>query len=94
IRYLEDLSSDISLFSVKDRLINLLLANLNPDDKLRYNILQNLSNTQIASLLGTVRAVLERAINDLESKEHIKTTRKNIQTTSKFIEKYSKMLPK
>ncbi len=94
LKYLEDQVAQISLYDVKDRLVDLLLKNMDKDDTLRFNLLQNLSNTQVASLLGSVRTVLEKNIAALKDEGEVKTARKKIEATKKLLEKNSKMLPK
>ena len=78
IRHTEELASDLSLYSTSERLSKLLLQNMNPNDKHYYQLLQNLSKTEIAKLLGTVRNVVERHLKELETKNIIDNQRKNI----------------
>ncbi len=78
MRHTEELASDLSLFSTSERLSKLLLQNINPNDKHYFQLLQNLSKTEIAKLLGTVRHVVERHLKELEKDKTIKTSRKNI----------------
>jgi len=66
MRHMEELVTDISLYSTEERLIKLLLQNLDPNNILKYNLLQGLSNTEIAKLLGTVRHVVERHLKKLK----------------------------
>ena len=66
MRHTENLAIDISIYNTKDRLINLLLDNLNPNKHFKYQLLQNLSNSEIANLLGTVRHVVERTLKQLK----------------------------
>ena len=78
MRHTEELASDLSLHSTSERLSKLLLQNMNPNDEHYYQLLQNLSKTEIAKLLGTVRNVVERHLKDLESDQIIENQRKNI----------------
>ncbi len=78
MRSIEELATDLSLYSTSQRLIKLILKSLNPIKKERLNLLQNLSRTEIASLIGTVRHVVDRHINDLKDDGAIETTRKKI----------------
>ncbi len=78
MRHTEELASDLSLFSTSERLSKLLLQNINPNDKHYFQLLQNLSKTEIAKLLGTVRHVVERHLKELEKNNTIETSRKNI----------------
>jgi len=87
MRYTEELASDLSLYSTLERLSKLLLQNINPNDKHHFQLLQNLSKTEIAKLLGTVRHVIERHLKELEKDNTIETSRKNI-----FIKDVNKLL--
>ncbi len=78
MRHSEELASDLSLYSTSERLSKLLLQNMNPNDDHYYQLLQNLSKTEIAKLLGTVRNVVERHLKELEAEQVIENQRKNI----------------
>jgi CRP-like cAMP-binding protein len=78
LRHTEALATDLSLYSTSERLSKLLLQNINPNDKHYYQLLQNLSKTEIAKLLGTVRNVVERHLKELEEQNVIDNQRKNI----------------
>ncbi len=77
MRNLESLVVDISLRDTKERLLKLLLKNIELFDKRGVEILKNLSHTEIANLIGTVRHVVERHLKDfkneglLEDKKHL-----------------------
>ena len=45
----------------------------------KYNLLQGLSNTEIAKLIGTVRHVVERHLKALKEDGTITTKNKNVQ---------------
>ncbi|MGE4396652.1 MAG: Crp/Fnr family transcriptional regulator, partial [Sulfurimonas sp.] len=96
MRHVETLASELSLYDVKERLMHLLLENINPHNTFKYKLLQNLSNSEISKLLGTVRHVVERAIKQLKQEKIIQTERKNIKVINlqKLLEKTDKMLPK
>ena len=96
MRYMEDLATELSLYDTKERFLNLLVQNLNPNNKFRYQLLQNLSNSEIAKLLGTVRHVIERSIKQLKADNIIESSRRKIKVKDlqKLLEKTSKMLLK
>ena len=79
MRHTEQLSTDIAIYDTKDRLINLLVQNVNPKNHFQYQLLQNLSNSEIAKLLGTVRHVIERTIKQLKADNIIQKDRKSIK---------------
>ncbi len=94
MRHTEDLASDLSLYSTSERLSKLLLQNINPQKTHYYQLLQNLSKTEIAKLLGTVRNVVERHLKELETQNIIKNQRKNIyvKDMQKLLKKSDKLL--
>lgn len=94
MRYTEQLATDISLYDTKDRLIHLLLDNVNPANPFKYQLLQNLTNSEIAKLLGTIRHVVERTLKQLKDDHVIEKSRKAIKIIDfeKLLEKTSKML--
>lgn len=96
MRHTEELASELTLYDTKDRLINLLIDNVNPEKHFRYNLLNNLSNSEIAKLLGTVRHVVERTLKELKSDGLIEKSRKNIiiKNFQKLLNKTSHMLLK
>lgn len=77
LRRQEELSSDLALYSTSERLSKLLIQNINPKNDY-FQLLQNLSKTEIAKLLGTVRHVVERHLKELENNKVIENSRKNI----------------
>jgi CRP-like cAMP-binding protein len=95
MRQTEELATELTLYDTKERLIKLLIDNLNPSKPFRYNLLHNMSNSEIAKLLGTVRHVVERTLKQLKADELIETSRRKIQIKNlqKFLEKSSHLLP-
>jgi len=89
MRHTEELASELSLYETKDRLVNLLIQNLNPNNHFKYNLLKNLSNSEVAKLIGTVRHVIERNLKELKTDNLIETGRKNIT-----IKNFQKLLEK
>jgi len=79
MRHVEELATDLSLYSTSERLIKLLLQNLDPNNRLKYKLIQGLSNTEIAKLIGTVRHVVERHLKALKADGSIATKNKDIQ---------------
>ncbi len=94
MRYTEELASDLSIYSTAQRLSKLLLQNINPADRHHYQLLQNLSKTEIAKLIGSVRNVIERHIKDLKDQDIIESSRKNIsiKNLEKLLEQSKRLL--
>lgn len=78
MRHYEELSSDLSLLDTSHRFVKLLVQNEDTKNRFKYKLLQNLSNSEIAKLLGTVRHVVERHIKELKDKNLITKSRGNI----------------
>jgi len=89
MRHLEELSTDLSLYSTEERFIKLLLQNLDPENLFKYKLLQGLSNTELAQLIGTVRHVIERHLKKLKKDGLIDTKNKTLQLENgnKLLEK-------
>ena len=89
MRKAEDLSCELSLYDTNERLIHLILKNLEADKKHKKTLLQNLSRSEIANLIGTVRHVVDRHIKELKNAGAIETKRKNIvvKDIEKLLEK-------
>jgi len=78
MRKMEELSTELSLYDTSDRLIHLILKNLTPARRGVKTLLQDLSRSEIASLIGTVRHVVDRHIKELKQNGAIDVKRKNI----------------
>ncbi len=89
MRQKEELASDLSLYNTSERLSKLLIQNINPQDPQHFQLLQNLSKTEIAKLIGTVRHVVERHLKELEADEVIENKRKDI-----YVKDIKKLLDK
>lgn len=89
MRHMEELATDLSLYSTSERLIKLLLQNLDPNSRLKYKLIQGLSNSEIAKLIGTVRHVVERHLKALKTEGMIETKNKSVQIldANKLLEK-------
>ncbi|EQB40580.1 hypothetical protein M947_01895 [Sulfurimonas hongkongensis] len=79
LREREELALDLSLYSVSERLIKLISKTTNHENPSKRNLLQNLSHEVIASIIGTVRKVLNRHIQQLKDDDMITVKRKNIE---------------
>ena len=79
MRYLEETITDISLYSTSERLIKLIVQDFTPNNIFRFNILEGLSHTETANLLGTVRHVVERHLRNLKKENMINVVDRRIQ---------------
>ena len=71
MRYLEESLTDMSLYSTSERLVKLIIEDYKPTNIFRFNILEGLSHTETANLIGTVRHVVERHLRDLRNENII-----------------------
>lgn len=74
---LEELASDMTLHSTLVRLSKLLLKYINGESH-KLEVINNLPNDEIASLIGTTRAVVNRHIQELKRCGAISVKRKQI----------------
>lgn len=81
MRRLETMTLDISFHNTLVRLANLLLTNINGETN-NLQLINNLSNDEIAGLIGTTRAVVNRHIQELKKCGAITVQRKSIQVNS------------
>ena len=79
MRYLEEMLTDISLYSTSERLIKLIIQDYNKENLFRFNILEGLSHSETAKLLGTVRHVVERHLKELKRDNLIDVVKRKIQ---------------
>lgn len=66
IRSLENLAIDLSLYDTKERLLKLLIKNIETLEKKGVDLLSKLSHSEIATLIGTVRHIIDRHIKELK----------------------------
>jgi len=66
MRSIESLAIDLSLYDTKERLLKLLLKNINTIEKRGVSLLDKLSHTEIANLIGTVRHIIDRHLKSFK----------------------------
>ncbi len=66
MRQVEELALDLSLLETKERLLKLLLKNYKSIEKRGVDLLSKLSHSEIASLIGTVRHIIDRHLKSLK----------------------------
>jgi len=79
MRHMEELATDMSLYSTAERLIKLIIQDRDPKNIFRFNILEGLSHSEVANLLGTVRHVVERHLKALREDSLIDIQNKRIE---------------
>jgi len=83
MRYLEESAADLALHDTITRLSKLILRNVDDENPSNSNnnahsvsLINDLSNDNIAKMIGSVRAVVNRSIQVLKSNKIIETSRK------------------
>ncbi len=79
LRDMEELALDLSFYDTPSRLMKLITKNLKPKDHSKLNLIHNLPHEELAALIGTVRKVLNRHIQQLKKDGIIEVKRKNIE---------------
>ncbi|WP_457597426.1 Crp/Fnr family transcriptional regulator [Hydrogenimonas sp.] len=90
MRQVEELASDLSLYDTSTRLMKLILKNLDlKAPKPHLGLLQNLPHEEIASLIGTVRHVVNRHLQQLKREGILNIERKKlaVNDVEKLLEK-------
>jgi len=79
LREVEELATDISLYDTSTRLMKLLLKNIDIKNPVKeLGLLQKLSHEDIASMIGSVRTVVNRYLQQLKKEGIIDIKRKKI----------------
>ena len=89
MRHMEEIATDMSLYSTAERLVKLIIQDRDPGNIFKYNILEGLSHSEVANLLGTVRHVVERHLKALKEENLIDIKNKQIEilNTDRLLEK-------
>ncbi len=83
LRKVEELATDLTLFDTQERLIKLILQSMESRENEGKNILDGLSHTEIANLIGTVRHVVDRHIKKLKADGVLEDERRKISLKSR-----------
>ena len=75
MRQVEELATDLSLLETKDRLLKLLVRNFESIETRGVDLLSKLSHAEIASLIGTVRHIIDRHLKSLIADGIIKSSK-------------------
>ncbi|MCF4101664.1 Crp/Fnr family transcriptional regulator [Gillisia sp. M10.2A] len=78
LRSLENYVSDITFTDISTRLLKLLIRNVN-DKSNTLELINDLSNKELAYLIGSTRAVVNRHLQRLKQNGSIKISRKRLQ---------------
>ncbi len=78
LRKVEELAADLTLLDTQERLMKLIVQSMETVDEKGRNILDGLSHTEIANLIGTVRHVVDRHIKKLKAEGVLENERRKI----------------
>jgi CRP/FNR family transcriptional regulator len=78
LRLLENFVSDITFADISTRLLNLLVKNVNHKSE-NLELINDLPNKEIANLIGSTRAVVNRHLQKLKQNGAIKISRKRME---------------
>jgi len=78
LRHLENLAVELSLFDTSTRLIRLFLKNIDFKNPNRLKLINDLPHEELASLIGTVRHVVNRHIQQLKKEGILQVERKKL----------------
>ncbi|MGY5849449.1 Crp/Fnr family transcriptional regulator [Salegentibacter sp. F14] len=78
IRILEEFSSNIVLSDISSRLARLILSNINKKSN-KLELINDLSNDELANLIGSTRAVVNRHLQQFKKEGIIKISRKKVE---------------
>lgn len=83
LRSMEDLVVDLSLHDVYQRLIKLFARFIDrSSDKANLRVINNLSHEELASMVGSVRKVVNRALQRLKNEGIIDISRKRLELSN------------
>lgn len=78
MRSMEDLAVDLSLYDVYHRLLRLFARNVDAEDGNSLTLINDLSHEELAALVGSVRKVVNRNLQQLKREGIIDISRKQI----------------
>jgi CRP-like cAMP-binding protein len=80
LRSMEELAVDLSLYDVYQRIIHLFARYVDQNEKNpKLKIIENLSHEELASMVGSVRKVVNRALQKLKTDGIVDISRKQIK---------------
>lgn len=80
MRQMEDLAVDLSLYDVYNRLLRLISRNVDKTKGVtKLKLINDLSHEELASLVGSVRKVVNRSLQKLKDEGIIELSRKSIK---------------
>jgi CRP/FNR family cyclic AMP-dependent transcriptional regulator len=78
MRILEEYASNITLIDISTRLAKLILSNINSESH-QLELINDLSNEELANLIGSTRAVVNRHLQDFKSEGILNLGREKVE---------------
>lgn len=78
MRILEEYASNVTLIDISTRLAKLILTNINAKSH-KLELINDLSNDELANLIGSTRAVVNRHLQEFKHSGILKTGRKKVE---------------
>lgn len=78
IRILEEYTSNVVLADISSRLAKLILTNINKESN-KLELINDLSNDELANLIGSTRAVVNRHLQQFKKDGILKISRKKVE---------------
>ena len=98
LRWLEELATDISLHDTLTRLVHLILRHTHPGQRPELELIHDLSHEELAGMIGSVRAVVNRHLQNFKKEGIVETHRnhlvvKNLHALLEKIDEHPKSRP-
>lgn len=78
MRGLEELATDVSIHDTLSRLARLILRHTNPDRPQKLQFIHDFSHEELAKMIGSVRAVVNRHMQGLKKEGIVETGRNHL----------------
>lgn len=78
MRALEELATDVSLHDTLTRLARLILRHTNPEHSHELQLIHDLSDEELAKMIGSVRAVVNRHMQNFKKEGIVETHRNHL----------------
>lgn len=78
MRALEELATDLSLHDTLTRLARLILRHTNPEHSQELQLIHDLSDAELAKMIGTVRTVVNRHLQHFKKEGIVETHRNHL----------------
>jgi CRP/FNR family transcriptional regulator len=78
LRFLEELATDVSLHDTLTRLVHLIIRHTHPGHQPELELIHDLSHEELAGMIGSVRAVVNRHLQNFKKEGIVETSRNHL----------------